>query len=577
MDEKLSANDVSILLQSPTSGQMTRRHVLRTLAQTSLAVGSASMIGGGLLTACGGNDTTAATEPVTLLLGDWPLKTSLLTSKAKPTDPDDVAELEIMHAWLARNKNVTIKQTAIDLTDPNADQKLQAALAARTCPSIVGTFQNKSLNRAAPKLKFAADVTEIYQQYNVDSLLADYARPYWKQIGNLDGKYYSLPGDGLTAGAGLYYRRDLLKAKGIADPQIGWTWNDLLGLLKQFQQDGKPVMGAPSYMFGYMLNSNLLDAHPNGVLGSIPAPKKGWHWQIDSDPWLAEWEQVATAYRKATLDDKLIEQNATAYAWEGPAMGKFAAGQFPFSPGFAFQGTITGYAPITPAEMPAKYGKTFDELVGFVAYPKGSNGGYNPSIYGNLSGNVMFPHYLKPAALNKAVDLYLYRVYGDGYLNKYARVYEQTKDPKTAYKFIAPANRYQKNPKLPPNVTIENAYGPKWVQSYMDVITKLTPMPVMQVYFPADKQTGPTPTAHSDLLEKLSVSKVDVATTVKAFQQTYNQQASSLTSDISSEDFIAGAKNYLAALDSFFKAHLPEFYAGDWTTYYHNHALPALS
>jgi hypothetical protein len=336
-------------------------------------------------------------------------------------------------------------------------------------------------------------------------------------------------------------------------------------------------MGAPSWMFGWMFNSNMLDRHPDGVLGSIPAPKSAWHWQINMNPWLDEWKSLTDIYRKAALDDNLIEQNATLYPWEGPAMGKFAAGQYPFSPGYAFQGTISGYAPVTPVDMPAKFNKTFDELVGFLPYPHGGNGGFNRNILASMSGQSIIPHYVKGDLLDAAVDLYVYRYYGKGYTQKYALKYNETKVAADAYKFIAPANKFQKNPDLPADVTVEKAYGTQWVKSYMAAINFQPPVPTMESYFAIDKQTGPTPDAHNDLISKLSQTKDDVAGIVNNFQNTYNQQASTLQSDLSPDEFTAGAKKYLADLDKYFKSYAPEFYAGDWSTYYKKYALPALS
>ncbi|GCE14784.1 ABC transporter substrate-binding protein [Tengunoibacter tsumagoiensis] len=559
-------------LLSSTPNRMTRRQMLRTSAQTGLVLGSASFIGGALLTACG--DSGAGAQ-VTLTLADWPVKASVLTSKKPLTDPDDISEKEVIQDWLNKNKNVTIKASSYNLA--NTDQQAQAAIAARTAPSLMAVFSNLALTRSASKVKFAADVTDLYHQYDLDNKLADYAKPLFKNGYNLDGKYYALPGDGVGAGAGLYYRRDLLKERGIDEPQFGWSWNQFYALLRQFQTDGKPVMGAPSWMFAWIFNSNQLDRQPNGILGSVPSPKTPWHWQINIDPWVETWTKLAQDYRKAALDDNLIEQNTVAYPWEGPAMGKFASGQYPFSPGYAFQGTISGYAPVTPVDMPAKYGKPFDDLVGFISYPKGQNGSYNSGIYGSISGQVMFPSYVKSEVLQKAVDLYIYRVYGDGYINKYAKKYELTKQPQDAYKFIAPANIYQKNPKVPADVTVENAYGVRWVKSYMDPIKNLAPLPQIETFFAPDKQTGPTSAAHDDLLAKLSQSKDNVSDILHNFQQVYNQQASTLQSDLSPEEFTASAKKYLAALDTYFKANQPDFYEGDWTKYYTKYALPALS
>ncbi|GCE22175.1 ABC transporter substrate-binding protein [Dictyobacter kobayashii] len=559
------------LAPAPT---LTRRQMLRNLAAGAV-VGGLALTGGGILTACGGNTESTSTSPVTLTTGDWPFKPIPATAKKGDTDPYNKATVATLQTWLSKNKNVTLKYTAIDIS---TSQKLIAAVAARTAPDWyagLGPGSTAAQNHFAGTLGLAAETTDILKKYNVDSLLADYAKPIWNAKWNLDGKFYGLPGDLVSAGAGLFYRRDLAKQKGIAEPKMGWTWDDFRTFAKAMATPGKPAMGAPKYMIGYLTNSNMLDtASHGGILGSVPVPNGNWHQQVNLSPWLQSWKDRVALYRTMIFDDKLIRQNATAYTWEGDAVAQMANGSFPMAPGFSSLLSIGGYAPVTIPDMPKKYNKPLDELIGYVPYPYGSNGAFNSSICPDYGAVLLNPH-LKNGALDKAADLWLYMFFGDGYVDSRAMRYDLTKDPHVVYDYITPGNRFQKNPKVPANVTVENVFGAKIVADYMALIN-IPLVPSDGLYIPADKQAPPSDDSHDDMLQQLSSTQQDVEPILKKFQDIYNQQARSLSSSISPAEFKDGATKYYATLNSFWQKHAPTFYSGDWSTFYNSEVLPAL-
>lgn len=47
-----------------------------------------------------------------------------------------------------------------------------------------------------------------------------------------------------------------------------------------------------------------------------------------------------------------------------------------------------------------------------------------------------------------------------------------------------------------------------------------------------------------------------------------NQQAQSFSSSLSDEEFVAGAREYYAALDAFWQEHAPEWHAQVYTPWY---------
>lgn len=341
-------------------------------------------------------------------------------------------------------------------------------------------------------------------------------------------------------------------------------------------------MGAPSWMLGWAFNSNLLDINTmtagagGGILGSVPTPDESWHWRAKFDPWMDQWKEIVGLYRKMRFEDKVILQDKAAYPWEGPAMSQFAAGTYPMSPGYGFQISLD-LGPGQPSirNMAATLKKPIEELVSFLPYPKGSNGGTNPGCTPAFGVLLMNPR-LKGSALDRAADLWLYMYYGDGYINARAHAYDKTKNAADVYDFIAPGNKYQKNPKVPADVTVESLYGKRLINDYMNYIRQPI-FPEPGYYFQIDTQSGPISAPHDDMLEKLSSKDADVAQTLMAYQNTANQEMTKVKSDLTTAQFKSGAQAYFKALDNFMQKTQPTFYSGDWQKYYQNEVLPAIS
>ncbi|GCE12071.1 ABC transporter substrate-binding protein [Tengunoibacter tsumagoiensis] len=569
-DTKLESSTVfSEILARPA---LTRRQMLRTMAATSAVVA-----GGAVLAACGG---TSGAANVTLKVGTWPFAPlpSTITAADKKT-PRKKVIADVLQTWLDNHKNVTLKFTGIDVS---TDQALTAAILGNTAPAIYGGFADASLQAAALTQGLVADVTDVYKSKKVDDLIAPYAKDLWHSIANLGGKYTSFPGDLLSGGSGFFYRRDVFRANDIPEPTKGWTWEDVKVIAAKLKDINKGVtaIGGPSYLCGYLMNSDLLDAGGpvqggGGLIGSVPDPGTGsnWHWKIDVTKWTSAWEDRIGLFR-SMINDKTVFVDPSY--WEGSVVGQFVSGQYLMVPAFSFFYSLGGFGPAKFSDLQKNYpDKSLDDLIGYAPYPHGANGAWSSSIQPGM-GQVSFDPHLKSDGLDAITDLYLYMFFGQGYVDVRANTYKVTKDPKDAYDYIAPTNTYFKNPDVPANVTVEAAWGENFVQTYLNV-AKQPIIPAYGMYFPPDGKTGPSKDTHADFLSRLSTTNDPIPDILKKFEDTYNQQASSLPSDLSSDDFKAGARKYYAALDKFWKENSTSFYVGVWQEYYHNDVLPRIS
>lgn len=560
IEERSFEQEAPTSTSSQESNRMSRRQVLRSMATTGLAVGGFSVAGGALLSACGDTKQGTTVQAVTLTLGDWPVAPIPSQLKKGETDPFKRAVAEMVGEWNKKHPNVTLKYSSVDVSDA---QKLTAAISGRREPAIHADFGGQAQDRSAAAQKLMAETTDLLTKFNVDSLLADYAKPYWKDW-NWGGHYYGLPGDVVLPGNGIMLRRDILKEAGIKEPDINYTWDDFRSILKQLKtyNKGKPAMAAVPYQSGYLFGSNLLED-----IAKVPSPATGYHYRLDYSPWKDEWKSVTQFWRDINFTDQTVLMSPSTYAWEGACMGPFCAGQFYMTPAFGLFYTTGGWAPVTVGDMPAKFNKPIDELVTFLPYPKGQNGAWS-SVNNASFGIACLSTHLKGEALNAAADLYLYMFYGEGYTKgrKLRYDYSDPKKPQLIYDYAAPGNKFQDNPETP-NITVRDAWGKSYVDTVMQIIN--TPKaPDSGSFFSVDKSAGPTDAPHQNFLGKLSTTKDPIDPIIDQYQNTYNSEAKTLSSDLSSATFKTQAQAYYSAANSFWQSASPKFFSGDWSKYY---------
>ncbi len=572
MSEELASGFSSPALERISRSPLTRRQMLRTMAATGFVTA-----GGAVLAACGGPANGSSDITLVVSSGGY---FSPLPSEVKKTDSARArAQATVIQDWLNKHPNVKLKTTSIKI---DTAQALQTAILGHQAPAQYGltTLGAMDVQHAAAGLGLAADVTDLYHKYNVDSLLADYAKPLWNSQYDFSGRYYGMPSEVINAGFGVLLRRDILTQHNLIEPDaLNWTWEQYAQLAKQLKDinNGKPASAGPPWLIGYFENSSLLDPYSNGLLGAVPAPGTGntYHWKADVTNWSDNWKRGSQLYRSMTTDDKslLISPSFNEFT----LMQQFAAGQYALVPTIGlFAAFISGQSGSVAQKIKTGGTQAYDETVAYLPFPNGDNGAWNPLVEPQLGANAYYPK-LSTDALDAAVNLYLYMYFQDGYVDTRYRTYlNANHDVTSAYDYVAPSNRYQNNPKLPAGQGVIQVFGPRMVETTMRIIGRSI-RPNLGVYLPkAETKTGPTSDALHDFQDKLGSGSADVDAALKAFQDTYNQQAAGLPSDLSPSEFRDGAQKWLKALDDYWRVHSPKFYQGDWNKYYHQLALPAL-
>lgn len=535
---------------------MTRRQILRSAIAGSMALGVVA------LTGCGGSSTTVTN--VTLVTADWPV--TVIPSKAdQAKDIRLKTYTDSLQKWLGKNPGVTLKRSTSNIWD---QQALTAAVSGGTAPTwyyglVLGGFDVTSTITAFAR-GLAADTTSLNTQYKMDGLLADYALPTWRQTWNLNGKYYGAPGDQVNPGQGIFFRRDIMQQQGIAEPQPGWKWADFRTLAKQLTSGKRHGAALGTGIFtGMATSSNQLD-----LLAHIPSPSTSWHWRYNYDPFMQEWVTVVSLFRSMNLDDKSVLYN-TSFTSDTQSNAAFVRGDAMMTSDTAnvyYQGN-----PAFGSVFTKQLNKPGDDIVGFVSMPVGDNGAFGGTQ--KSLGITSFQPRLNSTELDKAYSLYSYLFFQEGYYEQRVARYNATKDATQAYDYVSPANRFQHLPGIAPGP--QEAWGTKYIQAINQSLS-IPIIPDAGHYIPSDTSAGPTNQAQQDAYSALSTTREDITGILKHLEQVWNQQASSLFSNVSQSDFTNGAKKYYSALNDFWQKNAPTFAQGDYQTFYQNQVQPAL-
>ena len=540
---------------------MTRRQLLRTMA-----AGSTALVGGAVLAACGSTGSAPTAANVTLTTAGWPF--GAMPTKAEISKSSvNKAYADSLQRWLNKNPGVTIKSSSANIWDMQA---LGAAVAAGTAPTwypadVLGGW-NPPLVLAALARGLSADVTDLVGKYNIQGELADYAA-VWLQHKKVYGKYHIGP-FAVNAGTGIYYRRDWLQQAGLQDPKEDWTWDDVRKYAKALTK-GK-VYGAGFEAWGIQQN---LGASQQGLFTTIPSPNTGWHWRYDYLSKLDEWENLVNLERGMYFQDKSMLSQAN---WTGTdAIQAFSPQE---KTAMMLESCIfmTQWpeSATNVIQLATKYNKPIGEIVGYQIQPGGIDGAFGAS-QSQMDTVAFEPHMNRnQTALTKAFDLYYYFILGQGYIDQKVALWQSTKDLHRVYDSVTPLKTsFLHLPGVPG--TIEDAYGTQYVQTVLKQANiPLVPQPAW--YFPPEKNAGMTNNAMSDANNALLYSQKDIKAIYTNLQNVQNQQAATLTSSVSSTDFISAAKQYYSAHSDFWQKYAPTFYANQFQPFYQQKILPAL-
>lgn len=461
--------------------------------------------------------------------------------------------------WLDKNPGVKIE--AID--KPADGQSIITQLVAGTGPSIFGFGDAGRRNGIAQGL--IADVTDLVKQYDIEGQLMDFALPLY-QSELFGGKYYSAPGS-ISAGNGLVYRRDLFQAKGIPEPKVGWTWDDLKSAAKELTDDKMKGVAFDFWAMGAAVNANMLE----NTFSKIPAPSTGWNWKYDYTFFADQYEKAITRYRS------MIDEDQSVITAQDKAWGSFQA----VDQGAAAMGNGGQYVFKWGIENIAKtLGKEVDEVVGYAPWPSGDYGNPNNDTRPEVL-TTSFSVDMDAPTLSKAFDFFHYNIYGEGFTRARVEAYNKSGNAALAYDSRIPLakNWAGKIGDVPGSV--EEAQGKQFIATLNEII-KLPAVPQPGLYFPGEEEAGPTGDAWNQAFtgwtfaSDKAVGSYDVKADLKKLEDTMNTQANGFTSTIDDAEFTESAKKYYADLDAFWKSAAPKFHEELYSPWYQEKVLPEL-
>ncbi len=548
-----------------SSGDPEVRLSRRSLLKTFVAA-NAVLVGGSVLSACGSSGTGSPTVTnATLTTNGWPF--DVMPDKAtRAKDPAKDAYAQALDAWLKQNPGVKVQRSSVDIW---TSQVITTAVSAGTAPTVysgasLGNYVDAATRQAVSAKGLAADVTDLFDKYGIKDQMADYARNTWENTWKIDGKYYGAPGD-YFAGVGIYYRRDYFQEAGLAEPQQGWTWQDLATAAKALTKGNRKGLAAQPWEMDWMLRANQFDLRTQ-----IPAPGANWHWKYDYTRNQEEWVGISNIFRQMYNQDKSVIAD-TSYG-DAQVNSVFGRGDAAMISGLVSFFTGSPDDPTSFSALIAKpKQKPLDELVGWVAHPNGTNG-----AFGNTQGSMSFAAFnpkAKSAELDKAFNLYTYMYFGQGFTDQQKALYQKTKTSARVYWTATPTQRAQAFAGIPGS--FEQAWGKHFSDSVKKVLT-IPPVPNVAQYLPVEQDAGPTADAYNDARSDITFTQKDLVGIFQHLQDVRSQQVASFSSSVSKDDFVRAAKRYYAAHNDFWKAHAPKFYSSTYSPFYTNVILPAL-
>jgi ABC-type glycerol-3-phosphate transport system substrate-binding protein len=389
-------------------------------------------------------------------------------------------------------------------------------------------------------------------------------RPGWERAANVDGKYYNYIIDASVNGV-LWYRKDLVKERGLKEPAMGWTWDDFRALAKGLTSDGIKGFGAQNWMASY-----ILAFHGADILTHVPTPETAWNWSRDlSDP---RWGEILRQWRDMVYTDTSVYTDIALGGADGEYKKAFINGSAAIVRVGPLEAFASSAVEDSPSAMAKRLGKNFDELLGFAPLPSGD--GYRQGGVA-ADGGVSISPDTSPEVIDKAISAVDYLFLDKGWDIQKAAQYEASKDLQAVLNYFLPVDgRYEYE-------GVPGTFADAWGQSTLDAllaIGKLEREPDAALYFPAETNSSPDSSALDDAFSTITyvAENVDVAAEVKKGQDNWNQQAASLPSSVADADFVAGAQAYFKDVDAFVAKNMPEFYESRFKPWYESKVLSAL-
>jgi len=182
--------------------------------------------------------TTKPGEKIELSFMDW--ETPEMNKKM----------MEAIKDFETENPGVTVKQIPAPIGDYGL--KLNQMIAANAAPSIFQTGHDMALQMSAKGTAY-----DFSEQAKADSEFTKGFYPGVYELWQQDGKTIGLPG--LLNAYGIFYNKDAFKKAGLAEPKIGWTWQDLFN-------DAQKLSSKTGAVQNYGLYNLVMDAFGVSVM-----------------------------------------------------------------------------------------------------------------------------------------------------------------------------------------------------------------------------------------------------------------------------------------------------------------------
>lgn len=541
---------------------MTRRSLLRMLG-----AGSAAMAGGAALRSSSFAQSSGVAEEVdvTLTTSGWPYG-AMPTAEEQAASPLTKAYADTLQSWLDMNPGVKLELVSFNVWDQEA---LVTGLAGGTAPAFVqgnvlGGWNDATI-RSAMAQGLVADVTDLLEAHQFNAAIADYAKPIWDKWG-IGGRYYAAP-QSYNVGTGMHYRRDWIQELELQEPTPEWTWDDVRELAKGMTTSSRKGIALQSWGLEGRLASNGFYS-----LTRLPDPDASWNWRWDFTTRGEEWASHVNAIRAMVFEDQSVLADISF--GDGEIRDAFLRGEAGMHNNTVVFYSATPTAPDSIVQLEEQLGKPLDEIVGWIQQPKGANG-HSGSTQAQVDLLAFSPD-LSEDALDKAVGLHAYMM-GPGFVSQKQAVYEATNDLRMVYDWanITPVFGPQALAGLPG--TPDEAWG----THFMDAVRAAQDIPLVPKdawYIPAEATVGPTGVPMDDAFSRwfYEPGDIDVLTDLQQLQETMNQQADGFVSTTPDDEFIAGAREWYAALNEYWKVNAPEFHSSVYSAWYQENIVPVL-
>jgi hypothetical protein len=474
---------------------------------------------------------------------------------------------------LDKNPGVTFKKVDVNIWDPQA---IQAMVAGGTdCTFLYGPCVGGGWGEREAKNAFVqgmlADISPMITKYNLQGKSLDYLWKSWSGNTSVLGKYYAYPLNEYAPDAGtLIYRKDLITAKGLKEPTIGWTWTEATDLFKGLTDPTTKVtgLGAATWFMSYHLAFHGWD-----LLTQIPQPKESWHWTLDitSD---SHWVDLIKAYRKLLFEDKAIYSDVALGGGDTEYVklfraGNIAMGRFNFWSMFGAPSASDSFAAFAD-----ELGKPYEDVFGVVTLPTGD--GYQLGSGVNVSGGCAFSPNQTADAWNKGVGLIDWMFWDKGLDMTKKGIWDIAKDPRSVYSAFLYMSGKQGYEGVPGSAA--DAWGQEIIDRWT-AIGKLPVEPTKDLYYPGEQNPSPSNQPIDDQFSLLSTNPggVDIASMLKKGEDDWKQAVKGFSSSTGEQLFTAASKKYYAALDEYLKTNYPDFYQNRFKPFFEKNVAPNIS